>query len=90
MGPYEQKRKVNLPNTWKGNSRKTIRIERKSYESVTGKLVLSWSTGPDCHCKFKCFEEMPAELKKFLLEIFNEIEIKLAHDCYLAGLVTVQ
>lgn len=85
--PIKKNRKSVNPATWKRNIKKTCIAEGKSYVNWKGVNVGPRQTGPNCHCKFKCFEKVSEEKRKVVLKNFNEIGDKQMQTTYLGGLI---
>jgi hypothetical protein len=61
------------PETWRRNVMKRLRAEGKEYVNSKGR-VKSRVQGPDCKCRFKCFEKIPE--RQELLNRFNALADK--------------
>jgi hypothetical protein len=82
------KRKVRNESKWQRNVQKRRRAKGKEYTNVKGNIVPPRVTGPNCLCKYKCFEYISEAKRKTILKNFNSLGDKHKQDIYLAGLIT--
>ncbi|KAG8309064.1 hypothetical protein J6590_094961 [Homalodisca vitripennis] len=62
---------------------KKARVSGTEYTNYGGKVVAARSTGNDCKCKFKCFEQFKDEDFISVLQVFASFKDKDGQDIYL-------
>lgn len=81
-----KKRKLN-PSLWKRNLSKIQRAKGEECVSLRNKIIQKRVTGPECKCKWKCFDNFTNDEKLLILDNFNKIADKQKQDTYLGGLI---
>ena len=88
--PIKMTRKSVNTASWKRNVIKSSIAQGKSYVNWKGKEIEARKTGPDCKCKFKCFEKVTEESRAVILSKFNNLGERNIQNPYLGGLITTK
>lgn len=75
-------------DSWKRNVIKKSIAQGKCYVNWKGKEIAARKTGPECRCKFKCFQKISEESRAVILSKFNNLGDRNIQNTYLGGLIT--
>lgn len=65
----KRKRSLN-PVKYKRNIKRNAKVKDFAHINYSGKEVPAVNTGPDCNCRFKCFENFDDEQQNSILSNF--------------------
>lgn len=85
--PITKNRKSPNPAAWKRNIKKKAIAEGKMYTNWKGVQKGPRSTGTNCNCRYKCFQNVDEETRNTILEKFNKIGDRNLQNTYLGGLI---
>lgn len=85
--PVTKNRKSADPTVCKRNVKKKAIAEGKMYTNWKGVQKGPRSTGSNCNCRYKCFENVDEETRKVVLQKFNKIGDRDLQNTYLGGLI---
>jgi len=56
---------------------------------LRNKVIKKRVTGPNCKCKYECFEKLTDDEKGSIINICNVIGDKAKQDTFLGGLISI-
>ncbi|CAH1993123.1 unnamed protein product [Acanthoscelides obtectus] len=83
------KKRVRMESKWKRNIMKSKQARGEEYINSANKLIQKKTTGPNCHCRKRCFTKIDDTQRQNILEQFYSTGDKTKQDIYLGGLISV-
>ncbi|CAH1991595.1 unnamed protein product [Acanthoscelides obtectus] len=68
---------------------KSKQARGEEYINSANKLIQKKTTGPNCHCRKRCFTKIDDTQRQNILEQFYSTGDKTKQDIYLGGLISV-
>lgn len=72
---------------WHKQKQKRLRIAGLEYINANGKIVPPKQPGPDCHCRRRCYQKVPEDIRLKTFQGFYSMKTHDEQNSYLFGLM---